>query len=59
MRIKYKDVRLKQKHRWYVLTAPAITDYELWLSSAHMSKMAAIREFILEVENECKSRLAY
>ena len=48
--MKYKDVKVKRKGGWLILSAPDKTDYELTIAHGSMSVMQAVSEYRLDVE---------
>ena len=48
--MKYRDVKVKRRGSWLIVTAPTKTDYELVIAHGSMSVSQAIVEFILDYE---------
>ncbi len=48
--MRFKDVKVKRRGSWYILSAPEQTDHTLYIAVDSMSRIMAVREFILEVE---------
>lgn len=55
--MKYKDVKVKRKGMWMIITAPEHTDYELFICYDSMSKNAAVNEFIMDVRKQEESKI--